>query len=237
MKEIKSLSADVLCFVELDCYHEFKEILGADGYDAVFQARPGKQDGCGIFWRREVFKAVGPCRALIYAQPVNDRIAVGQVLMHLPTQQPLLAAGHQSSEAQELLCLLEDMSAEYEQVSGFRPAAVLCGDLNTLPGSEAYEILSRRLRDASLPDPTSSYGEGAFTTLKPDVYYYARPKGDFDGRDQWHWQEGRHEVLDYIFYSPEELQMTKPISIPQLPKEELEPSKKRKRSSGGERES
>ena len=73
-----------------------------------------------------------------------------QVLMHLPTQQPLLvlsshlhwdqvrprsppsageesspslpdqAAGHQSSEAQELLCLLEDMSAEYEQVSGFR---------------------------------------------------------------------------------------------------------------------
>ena len=73
-----------------------------------------------------------------------------QVLMHLPTQQPLLvlsshlhwdqvrletpspvkstlhhlhpyqAAGHQSSEAQELLCLLEDMSADYEQISGFR---------------------------------------------------------------------------------------------------------------------
>ena len=25
--------------------------------EAVFQARPGKQDGCGIFWRREVGKS------------------------------------------------------------------------------------------------------------------------------------------------------------------------------------
>lgn len=211
LKEIRSLSADVLCMVELDCFHEFREILDADGYDAIFQARPGKQDGCGIFWRREVFQPVGPCRALIYARPVNDRIAVGQMLKHLPTQQMLLvlsshlhwdqAAGHQASEAQELMGLMEDMSHEHEAATGSRPAAVVCGDLNSLPGSDAYSVLTRSLHDACLPRGHCGYPEGAFTTLKPDVYFFARPRGQADARDQWHWQEGRHEVLDYIFYS------------------------------------
>ncbi|CAL1134774.1 unnamed protein product [Cladocopium goreaui] len=242
LKEIRSLSADVLCMVELDCFHEFREILDADGYDAIFQARPGKQDGCGIFWRREVFQPVGPCRALIYARPVNDRIAVGQMLKHLPTQQMLLvlsshlhwdqAAGHQASEAQELMGLMEDMSHEHEAATGSRPAAVVCGDLNSLPGSDAYSVLTRSLHDACLPRGHCGYPEGAFTTLKPDVYFFARPRGQADARDQWHWQEGRHEVLDYIFYSPEELHMTQPISIPQLPKEELEPPAKRQKGSG-----
>ncbi|CAK9098349.1 unnamed protein product, partial [Durusdinium trenchii] len=142
LKEIRSLSADVLCLVELDCFEEqldggkekggleggkrrsripgnhycrglglpFQQILGADGYDAVFQPRPGKHDGCGIFWRREVFESVGPCRALIYALPANDRIAVAQLLVHRLSRDALLvlsshlhwdqALGYQASEAQ-----------------------------------------------------------------------------------------------------------------------------------------
>ncbi|CAJ1366603.1 unnamed protein product [Effrenium voratum] len=235
IKEIRALRADILCLVELDCFTEFQDILGREGYDAVFQPRPGKQDGCGIFWRREVFGAVGPCRGLIYARPANDRIAVGQVLTHLPSQRQLLvlsthlhwdqAAGHQASEAEELLGLLEDMAADYQ-----RPAAVVCGDLNALPDSEAYQILSRCLCDASF-GPDGAYAEGAFTTLKPDVYYFARPKGQGDG-DHWHWQEGRHEVLDYVFYR--DLELLKPVMVPHMSKElELaERPAKRQRSAG-----
>ena len=74
---------------------------------------------------------------------------------------------------------------------------MVCGDLNALPDSEAYQILSRPLLvcassrllpslcfsfcarrclcDASF-GPDGAYAEGAFTTLKPDVYYFARPK-------------------------------------------------------------
>eukprot|EP00913_Durusdinium_trenchii_P009504 g8933.t1 len=227
LKEIRSLSADVLCLVELDCFEEFQQILGADGYDAVFQPRPGKHDGCGIFWRREVFESVGPCRALIYALPANDRIAVAQLLVHRLSRDALLslhqtfpqALGYQASEAQELVGLIEDMSVEHEASSGSRPAVVVCSDLNSLPGSEAYRILTRSLKDAGSAD-SQSYVEGAFTTLKPDVYYFAPPRGQYDAQDQWHWQEGRHEVIDYIFYSPD-LGLLKPITIPHMKKEEI----------------
>lgn len=51
-----------------------------------------------------------------------------------PPSLPDQAAGHQSSEAQELLCLLEDMSAEYEQVSGFRCWAVWMMGVGVLIG-------------------------------------------------------------------------------------------------------
>ncbi|CAE8692894.1 unnamed protein product, partial [Polarella glacialis] len=53
LTEIRALRADVLCLVELDCFEEFRSVLADEGYDATFQARPGKDDGCGIFWRRE----------------------------------------------------------------------------------------------------------------------------------------------------------------------------------------
>eukprot|EP00930_Biecheleria_cincta_P037284 TRINITY_DN25578_c0_g1_i1.p1 TRINITY_DN25578_c0_g1~~TRINITY_DN25578_c0_g1_i1.p1 ORF type:complete len:410 (+),score=81.02 TRINITY_DN25578_c0_g1_i1:65-1294(+) len=238
LAEIRALKAEVICLVELDCFTEFQQVLGLDGYDAVFQARPGKQDGCGIFWRRDLFEAAGPCRSLTYASPADDRIALAQMLRHSASQQCLLVVsthlhwdqqtGHQASEAEELLALIDEMSlleTSQHGAGGVKPAVVVCGDLNALPSSPAYKIMSKSLRDAAVPavqqkEGGHGYVDGSFTTLKPDVYYLARPKQsqrDRTAQDEWHWQEGRKEVIDYIFFDPQSLVLEKPAATPCLP--------------------
>ncbi|CAE7937992.1 CCR4, partial [Symbiodinium sp. KB8] len=221
----------------------FRDLLEEDGYDAVFQKRPDdrKGDGCGIFWRREAFTAVGPCRALIYAQPANDRIALGQLLLHRSSSEHLLvlsshlywdqASGHQTSEAQELVELMEDMMKACALESGRRPAVVFCADLNSLPGSDAYKLITRKLCDASFGHAGGEYFQGSFSTLKPDVYWFAAPRGQRSEPPEWHWQEGRQEVIDYIFHS-QDLTLETPVVLPRMPEVPDRPPKRHKPEGG-----
>lgn len=238
LAEIRALKADILCLVELDCFEEIQSALGTEGYDAIFQRRPGKADGCGIFWRREALAASGHCRLLTYSVPANDRIAVAQALEHLATGQRFLVvsthlhwdqqAGHQVAEAEELLAFAEE-AASAAGADG--RATIVCGDLNTTPGAAAYEVMCRHFQDAALQDDAAVYAPGSFTSLKPDVYYFARPRGSqYDSRaqDEWHLQEGRQEVIDYIFYDPGAFELVAPIELPCLGGE---PSAKRARTS------
>merc|ERR1712190_509799 len=138
----RSLNADVLCLTELDCFPQFREVLSNEGYDAVFQGRPGKGDGCGIFWRRDMLEAKSPCHHIVYGEPAQDRIALVQVLQHRQTGKDVLVlsthlhwdqqTGHQVSEAKELMSLISDISAEVASSSSVEPAVVVCGDLNSL---------------------------------------------------------------------------------------------------------
>ncbi|CAE8601989.1 unnamed protein product [Polarella glacialis] len=55
--------------------------------------------------------------------------------------------------------------------------------------------------------------------MKPDVYYLARPKelkNERFAQDQWHRQEGRQEVIDYIFYDPGLLELEAAAKLPRL---------------------
>jgi len=235
LQEIRSLRADVLCLVELDCFQEFRDALGAEGYDAAFHPRPGKADGCGIFWRREAFEAVRPSSSIAYAVPASDRIAAAQALRHRATSRQVLVvsthlhwdqqAGHQVSEAEELLRFADEAAPD--------AAIIVCADLNALPGSGAYELLRTRLADAALGEG-EDYPEGAFTSMKPDVYYFAWPKGqrhDPQAVCEWHLQEGRREVLDYVFYDAGALQVEAPAVVPRVDDES--PAKRCKGTSGG----
>eukprot|EP00450_Noctiluca_scintillans_P022863 CAMPEP_0194520120 /NCGR_PEP_ID=MMETSP0253-20130528/53995_1 /TAXON_ID=2966 /ORGANISM="Noctiluca scintillans" /LENGTH=357 /DNA_ID=CAMNT_0039364323 /DNA_START=45 /DNA_END=1114 /DNA_ORIENTATION=+ len=238
LEEIRSLRADLLCLVELDCFSEFKESLDSEGYDAVFHKRPGrKEDGCGIFWRRSVFASAGPCKALVYKEPAEDRIALVQPVRHLETQRLVTvvsthlywdqSTGHQLSEAKELLSFIAN---EAQQDS----AILICGDMNTTPHSDAYKILRERFADAAVEEPASAhYASGSFTTLKPPVYYFAKPLGHGQAPqkvEQWHEAEGRQHVIDYIFYDPALLQVREPAVIPCMASE---PPKKKRRVSEG----
>mmetsp|Transcript_51081 Transcript_51081/g.163494 ORF Transcript_51081/g.163494 Transcript_51081/m.163494 type:complete len:380 (+) Transcript_51081:62-1201(+) len=244
LAEVRALRADVLCLVELDCFQEFRDALAAEGYDAVFRARPGKADGCGIFWRRDVFEPAAPCELLVYALPAQDRIAAAQALQHRASLQKVLVvsthlhwdqqAGHQAEEAEELLAFVR--SAEAGAGVG-RGASVVCGDLNATPGAAAYRALLRRFRDAALQGEAAEYSEDAFTSLKPDVYYFARPRGrqhDAGAADEWHWQEGRHEVLDYVLYDPGAFELERPVAVPSLGSE-TPPPRKRSRTAGAKK--
>ena len=82
--------------------------------------------------------------------------------------------GYQASEAQELMGLVEDMCREQEVDAGRRPSVVICSDLNSLPGSEAYALLARSLRDASLATERSSYPEGHLFLFIVLILYYLR---------------------------------------------------------------
>lgn len=240
LDEIRALRADILCLVELDCFQEFNDALGAEGYDAVFHARPGKADGCGIFWRREIFEAAAPSASVAYSMPANDRVAAAQALRHRATSRSLLVvsthlhwdkqAGHQLSEAEELLSFAGKAAKDAGVADG---ATVVCADLNALPGSGAYRLLRNRLGDAALEDGVEGHADGAFTSMKPDVYYFAWPRGARnkpEAREEWHLQEGRREVIDYVLYDAATLEVEAPAVLPCL---NDEPAQKRRRGAGG----
>mmetsp|Transcript_63004 Transcript_63004/g.136800 ORF Transcript_63004/g.136800 Transcript_63004/m.136800 type:complete len:373 (-) Transcript_63004:13-1131(-) len=247
MAEIRELRADILCFCELDCFQEFRRALDALGYDAVFVKRPGrKDDGCGIFWRRGSFERSGEQMELVYRVPVSDRVAIAQPLRHLATGRKVLfvgthlhwdqKAGHQLAEAEELLAFIRHAQGAASSASDDATSSgvVLCGDLNLLPNTDAYSVIGKRLCDAALPDG-AEYSSGSFSSMKPDVYYYARPResiGDYEAREEWHLIPGRSEVLDYIFYCPDSLELQSPVVLPNL--EEAPPAKRRRGGSGRE---
>jgi len=226
LSEIRALRADVLCLVELDCFQEFREALDQEGYDAAFHSRPGRADGCGIFWKRQAFVSVAPSQCHEYSVPANDRIMVAQLLRHTATQRKVLVvsthlhwdqeAGHQATEAEELLQLI----ATAESSLGTEgTSTVVCGDLNATPGANAHRILQNRFQDAGLHEGLPSYPPDAFTSLKPDVYYFARPRGrqyNSEAYPEWHLQKGRHEVIDYILYDQRAFAAVEPVAVPRL---------------------
>merc|ERR1719419_594011 len=127
--------------------------------------------------------------------PSDDRIAMAQALQHKATSQKLLVlsthfhwdqqAGHQALEAEELLRFAKE---EQQRVGIACGAVVVCGDLNTVPGTKAYQVLRRRFSDAALQEDAQEYLAGTFTSLKPDTYYFAWPRGskhDPEAIEEW----------------------------------------------------
>ncbi|CAE7353253.1 CCR4 [Symbiodinium sp. CCMP2592] len=131
----------------------------------------------------------------------------------------------------ELVELMEDMMKGCVLESGRRPAVVFCADLNSLPGSDAYKLITRKLCDASFGHAGGEYFQGSFSTLKPDVYWFAAPRGQRSEPPEWHWQEGRQEVIDYIFHS-QDLTLETPVVLPRMPEVPDRPPKRHKPEGG-----
>jgi len=90
-------------------------------------------------------------------------------------------------------------------------SVIICGDLNTVPGSHAYKILCNRFTDAGSP-----YVSKSFTSIKPDTFSYKSPRGFHERRNQWNFHKGRCEVLDYIFYDSNGLELSARVGVPHL---------------------
>lgn len=59
LHQLEALQSDIICLQELDNYESFwKGKLEAMGYGSIFHQRPGKPDGCGIFYKTTKFKLI-----------------------------------------------------------------------------------------------------------------------------------------------------------------------------------
>lgn len=55
--ELGLWSADIMCFQEVDKFHDLEEELKPRGYCGIWKMRTGNPvDGCAIFWRASRFK-------------------------------------------------------------------------------------------------------------------------------------------------------------------------------------
>jgi len=105
----------------------------------------------------------------------------------------------------------------------------------------------RCLADAAVVGAEGAgYCADMFTSLKPDVYYFAKPRAaqhDPTAREEWHFQQGRREVLDYIFYDRHTLELEAPVEVPHVSGDDIgasdaqPPAKKSRGDASGQRTS
>ncbi|XP_052887894.1 carbon catabolite repressor protein 4 homolog 6 isoform X2 [Gossypium arboreum] len=128
MFEISLWSADILCFQEVDRFHDMEEQLNSMGYNGIWKMRTGRAiDGCAIFWRTSSStnsNKVVICNIHVLYNPRRGEIKLGQV-------RRLLERAHSVSKSWD------------------DAPVVLCGDFNCTPKSPLYNFISEQKLDLS----------------------------------------------------------------------------------------
>lgn len=172
---LQMLEADVFCLQEVDCA---VADLNLKGFDHVFAPRPGgRVDQCIIAWRRDRFRLLsrkrisyddhipgfvdkeqtqrfrrGHCAAVVELMPSGGEPIV------IATTHLCWAAEHEDVRAWQMQILLDELKPYMEGRCKHR--AVLCGDLNALPGLRAHtcatELLTSVYADVETEAVTNS---------------------------------------------------------------------------------
>ncbi|TYH57835.1 hypothetical protein ES332_D08G116100v1 [Gossypium tomentosum] len=128
MFELSLWSADILCFQEVDRFHDMEEQLNSMGYNGIWKMRTGRAvDGCAIFWRTSSStnsNKVVICNIHVLYNPRRGEIKLGQV-------RRLLERAHSVSKSWD------------------NAPVVLCGDFNCTPKSPLYNFISEQKLDLS----------------------------------------------------------------------------------------
>ena len=161
-REINTFNPDIVTFQEVqfsgpDHFSEqIKPWFTQLGYEDVSQRRTGdKQDGCAIFFRKDMFNLMSS-RGILYKQndvPLLDKDNIGLVCcLRTNTGSRLVVATthllfnpkrHEIRLAQTALLLTElDRIAWDKNKKSYVPV-ILTGDLNTQPFSDTYNLLTR----------------------------------------------------------------------------------------------
>ncbi len=155
---ILEIDCDVLCLQECEHEDDWRSILGAAGFDVAFARRPTRKDGCLTAWRRTILEPSAPQVVLDFNTLVTsnhhkicfkrDNIATICRLQWRPnkTAPPrdvVISNTHiywnplkpevKLAQVVELVHNLERMQASL----GHKCGLCLCGDLNSLPSSDA----------------------------------------------------------------------------------------------------
>ncbi|XVF47908.1 hypothetical protein PTKIN_Ptkin03bG0147600 [Pterospermum kingtungense] len=182
MFELGLWSADILCFQEVDKFHDLEEQLRSWGYSGIWKMRTGNAiDGCAIFWRTSKFKLLHEEYIEYKKHELRDNVAQICVLELLSQSTPENTTPPKSSENSNkvVICnihvlynprrgeiklgqvrrLLE--SAHAVSKSWDDAPVVLCGDFNCTPKSPLYNFISEQKLDLSGVDRDKVSGQAS----------------------------------------------------------------------------
>ncbi|KAI8483850.1 Nocturnin [Branchiostoma belcheri] len=219
LEEILAYGADVLCFQEVDHYHDFLEpALKSLGYHGLFYPKPDSPtlycpnnngpDGCALFFRKEKFLLVDAdgivlssrgCEtnqvALFAKLQFSDPSTGGAKPFVIGVTHLKARKGWERLRSEQG----KDLLKQTQKFSGKGTPVVLCGDFNAQPAEDVYSVLSKskmKLNSAYKSLSADGTSEPEYTT------WTVRTDGEW------------RQTLDYIWYSQDKFQVETLVDIP-----------------------
>ena len=162
MEEINRFNADILCFQEVDHYHDlFQPEISSKGFESIFKKKGDwHNDGLCIFYNLQKLKKINEFE-VIYP---GSQFAIGIELEYNNQRFFVLNTHLKAKEefddirVQQVTCLLS-----YLQSLENLPI-IICGDFNSLPRSNAYGTMFNN--SIGLRSVYRQENEPAYTTVK-----------------------------------------------------------------------
>lgn len=188
--ELGLWSADIMCFQEVDKFHDLEEELKPRGYCGIWKMRTGNPvDGCAIFWRASRFKLLQ--EECIEFNKLGLRDNVAQIcVLELLSENGTGNTAHQSASSagsrKIVVCnihvlynpkrgeiklgqirVLLDRAYAVSRAWADAPV-VLCGDFNCTPKSPLYNFISEQKLSLSGLDRDKVSGQ-ASAEIRPTI--------------------------------------------------------------------
>ncbi|XP_017983283.1 PREDICTED: carbon catabolite repressor protein 4 homolog 6 isoform X2 [Theobroma cacao] len=190
MFELGLWSADIMCFQEVDKFHDLEEQMKYRGYSGIWKMRTGNaMDGCAIFWRTSRFKLLHEEYIEFNKHGLRDNVAQICVLELLSQHTPEnTSAPLKSSANKVVVCNIHVLynprrgEIKLGQVRRLLEGAhsvskswddapvVLCGDFNCTPKSPLYNFISEQKLDLSGVDRDKVSGQASAEIPPPMPY-------------------------------------------------------------------
>ncbi|KAK8655054.1 hypothetical protein V6N13_107646 [Hibiscus sabdariffa] len=204
MFELGLWSADILCFQEVDRFHDLEQHLKSMGYSGIWKMRTGKAiDGCAVFWRTSRFKLLQEEYIEYNKHELRDNVAQICVLELLSQSSPENTADPLKSSANSNKVVICNIHVLYNpkrgeiklgQVRRLLERAhaiskswddapvVLCGDFNCTPKSPLYNFISEQKLDLSAIDRDKVSGQASAEIPLQTCPNSGDRSGDFPAR-------------------------------------------------------
>eukprot|EP01012_Entosiphon_sulcatum_P031967 TRINITY_DN4069_c0_g1_i1.p1 TRINITY_DN4069_c0_g1~~TRINITY_DN4069_c0_g1_i1.p1 ORF type:complete len:356 (-),score=48.81 TRINITY_DN4069_c0_g1_i1:2-1069(-) len=218
VKQLVEWNADVICLQELDRFEQLNSQPHALGYAGEFLKRMGKPDGAAIFYRKDKLRLVSkhtidlnkaattPARgrtnnvALLIEFELADQRRVFVVCTHLYWDPKM-------SDVK-----IRQAAYIMRQVAKHLPSdarLIVCGDFNSLPDSAVYELLHTGSCAGNHPEMRQYKRDKPFTSRRLASAYavLGEPLSNFTPKFQG--------CIDYIWYSPGNIQLLSVLRPPQ----------------------
>ncbi|XP_038897965.1 carbon catabolite repressor protein 4 homolog 6-like isoform X2 [Benincasa hispida] len=190
--ELGLWSTDIMCFQEVDRFHDLEEALKVRGFSGIWKMRTGTPvDGCAIFWHMSRFKLLHEESIEFNKLGLRDNVAQICVLeSHRDdgdnsVTPPISTSNHNKVVICNIHVLYNPKRGEIKlgQVRVLLEKAhaisknwdnapiVLCGDFNCTPKSALYNFISEQKLDLSGLDRDKVSGQSSAEIHQPSSFW------------------------------------------------------------------